>query len=89
MPAIVSAVEIGSIAEELEIENGDILLSIDGQKLIDLIDYRFYCKTEELTIEIRDGGGGPFFNIKTDSWSIDDPNQLAELINDFKSRLNL
>ena len=44
---------------------------------------------QELTIEIRDGGGGPFFNIKTDGWSIDDPNQLAELINDFKSRLNL
>jgi len=44
---------------------------------------------QELIIEIRDGGGGPFFNIKTDGWSIDDPNQLSELINDFKSRLNL
>lgn len=57
MPAIVSSVEIGSIAEELEIESGDVLLSIDGVQLIDLIDYNFYCKTEELTIEIQKKNG--------------------------------
>jgi putative radical SAM enzyme (TIGR03279 family) len=57
MPAIVSDVEVGSIAEELEIESGDILLSIDGEKLSDLIDYRFYCKSEELTIEIQKKNG--------------------------------
>ena len=44
---------------------------------------------QELTIETRDGGEGSFFNIKTNGWSIDDPDQLSELINDFKSRLNL
>lgn len=57
MPAIVSSVEKNSIAEELEIENGDILLSIDGVTLTDLIDYNFYCKTEELTIEIQKKNG--------------------------------
>lgn len=57
MPAIVSSVESGSIAEELEIENGDILLSIDGVELADLIDYRFYCKSELLTIEIQKKNG--------------------------------
>ena len=41
MPAIVSSVETGSIAEELEIEAGDELLSIDGQKMLDMIDYGF------------------------------------------------
>ena len=39
MPAIVSSVEEGSIAEELEIESGDVLLSIDGVVMTDLIDY--------------------------------------------------
>ena len=57
MSAIVSGVEKGSIAEELEIEQGDILLSIDGQELADLIDYRFYVNSEELTLEIKKKNG--------------------------------
>lgn len=57
MPAIVSSVEAGSIAEELEIEAGDELLSIDGQKMLDLIDYGFYCKSELLTLEIKKANG--------------------------------
>lgn len=57
MPAIVSGVVEGSIAEELEIEQGDILLSVDGQELSDLIDYRFYVNSEELTIAIQKKNG--------------------------------
>ena len=57
MPAIVSSVETGSIAEELEIEAGDELLSIDGQKMLDMIDYGFYCKSELLTLEIKKVNG--------------------------------
>ncbi len=57
MPAIVSSVETGSIAEELEIEAGDELLSIDGQKMLDMIDYGFYCKSELLTLEIKKTNG--------------------------------
>ena len=53
MPAVVSSVVQGSIADELEIEEGDILLSIDGEKLLDMIDYRFLCKNEFITIEIQ------------------------------------
>ena len=57
MAAIVSSVEDGSIAEELEIEAGDELLSIDGQKMLDMIDYGFYCKSEFLTLEIKKTNG--------------------------------
>ena len=53
MPALVSGVIENSIAEELEIEEGDILLSIDGEKLQDMIDYNFLCKSELLTLEIQ------------------------------------
>lgn len=53
MPAIVSKVEKNSIAEELEIQAGDEILSIDKQKMTDLIDYNFMCKSELLTIEIK------------------------------------
>ncbi len=57
MAAIVSSIEDGSIAEELEIEAGDELLSIDGQKMLDMIDYGFYCKSELLTLEIKKTNG--------------------------------
>ncbi len=57
MPAIVSSVIENSIAEELEIAEGDELLSIDGQKLVDMIDYNFYCKSEFLTVEIKKKNG--------------------------------
>ena len=45
---------------------------------------------QELTIETRDGGGGKFFNIKTNEhgWSIEpDNNELDQIISDFKKRL--
>ncbi len=57
MPAVVSDVLAGSIAEELEIQSGDILLSIDGESLQDMIDYRFMIKTDFLTIEIQKSNG--------------------------------
>lgn len=53
MPAIVNDVELGSIADEINIEPGDEILSIDGVELSDLIDYNFYCKTEFLTLSIK------------------------------------
>lgn len=57
MPAIVNKVEKNSIAEELEIESGDEILSIDEQVVCDLIDYNFSCKSEFLTIEIKKQNG--------------------------------
>ena len=43
---IVRAVAPGSIAEELEIRPGDIILAINGQEIEDVFDYQFlieYC----------------------------------------------
>lgn len=57
MPALVCDVIEGSIAEELEIEKGDIILSVDGNKMQDMIDYRFLCKNEIITIEIQKKDG--------------------------------
>lgn len=57
MSAIVSKVEPKSIAEELEINPGDELLTIDGEKLQDLIDYNYMCKSEFLTLEIKKNNG--------------------------------
>lgn len=57
MPATVSDVIQDSIAEELGFSKGDILLSIDGEKMQDMIDYNFLCKNELITIEIQKTNG--------------------------------
>ena len=56
-PAVVVAVEPDSIGEELGFEPGDQLLSINGVRPRDLIDYRYLCVEEELHLEIRDAAG--------------------------------
>lgn len=57
MVAIISKVKDGSIAQELELQAGDEILSIDEQKMSDLIDYNFLCKSEFLTLEIKKKNG--------------------------------
>ena len=54
---IVKKVQSGSIAEELGIEPGDILLEIDGQVIEDIFDYQFYVESEELLVVIRKANG--------------------------------
>ena len=56
-PAVVVYVEPGSIGEELGFEPGDQLLSINGIRPRDLIDYRYLCVEEELHLEVRDAAG--------------------------------
>ena len=53
MPATVNSVLQNSIASELKIQSGDEILSIDNNKLSDMIDYNFYCKSEILTLEVK------------------------------------
>lgn len=57
MPAIVDSVLENSIAKELEIEKGDEILSIDGCKMQDMIDYNFYMKSELITVAIKKNNG--------------------------------
>ena len=57
MPAIVNKVLENSIAEELEIEEGDEIVSIDENPMQDMIDYNFYCKTDFLTLEVKKKNG--------------------------------
>ncbi len=56
-PAVVASVQPGSIGEELGFEPGDQLLSINGVRPRDLIDYRYLIVEEELHLEVRDAKG--------------------------------
>lgn len=44
---------------------------------------------QSITISTRNNGTARFINIKTDSWSINDVDELAKLIKDFKKRAGL
>jgi putative radical SAM enzyme (TIGR03279 family) len=56
-PARITRVMPGSIAEEIGFEAGDQLVAINGQRPRDLIDYRFFCAEEDLTLEVLDARG--------------------------------
>lgn len=53
----VVGIDKGSIAEEAGIEPGDILLSINGNRVYDIIEYRFLVNDEELTLGILKANG--------------------------------
>ena len=57
MSAIVNKVIDGSIAQELEIEAGDEIISIDDTPMLDMIDYNYLCKNDFITIEIKKKNG--------------------------------
>ena len=44
---------------------------------------------QSITLSTRNNGVARFINIKTESWSIDDVNELIEIVNDFKKRAGL
>lgn len=54
---IVARVEEGSIAQELEIEPGDELLSINDQKIEDVFDYHYLTNDDFLTVVIAKKNG--------------------------------
>jgi len=56
-PAVVESIEAGSIGEEIGFEVGDQLISINGIKPRDLIDYKFLIADENLQLKILDEKG--------------------------------
>jgi putative radical SAM enzyme (TIGR03279 family) len=56
-PALITQVLPESIAAEVGFEPGDRLVSINGERPRDLIDYRFLCADEFLTLEVLDARG--------------------------------
>ncbi len=54
---IVKDIVPGSIAEELEIEPGDILLKINDEDIEDIFDYQYYCEDEYIVVTILKPNG--------------------------------
>ncbi len=55
----IKAVLPGSIAEEMGVEPGDFLISVNDQEVEDVFDYRYLTQDEELTLVIRKGNCSP------------------------------
>ena len=65
----IKGVEPFSIAEEAGIVAGDTLVSIDNTKVEDILQYKYLCAAEELTIEIlKLGGDTEFIEIEKDEY---------------------
>lgn len=54
---IISKIELGSIAEELDIEKGDVLVSINDKEIIDILDYLFFMADDYLEVQIEKKDG--------------------------------
>ncbi len=55
--AYVLSVDEGSIAEELEIQAGDKILSINGKEIVDYLDYKFLSTSEEILMSVEKKSG--------------------------------
>ncbi|MEA4923829.1 MAG: DUF512 domain-containing protein [Syntrophomonadaceae bacterium] len=53
MAGRIAMVRSGSIADEMEIAPGDLLVSINGHPINDILDYQFYTQDDYLKIEIE------------------------------------
>ena len=49
----ITAVAPGSIGEELELEPGDVLLTIDGEEIEDIFDYDYMTDSESFVMTIQ------------------------------------
>ena len=54
---VIASVEPGSIADELELEPGDVLLEINGNKIEDVFDYHYLMNEEYVELLIRKADG--------------------------------
>lgn len=57
MSVIIEDVVKGSPAAKARIKAGDTLLSIDGNEIMDVLDYRFYQNNSKLTLEYINSAG--------------------------------
>ncbi len=63
---VIAEVRSGSIAAELNLQPGDVLLSINGYLLRDVIDYRFYGAEEELELVVERSGERIAYQVERD-----------------------
>ncbi|MGI5921397.1 MAG: DUF512 domain-containing protein [Syntrophomonadaceae bacterium] len=72
MTAVIKKVAGDSIGAEVGIEPGDILVSINGCAINDILDYQFYSQDDYMTVDIRKADG--------ELWSIEIEKEYDEVL---------
>lgn len=67
----IKAIDPGSIAEELELEPGDYVLSINGCELEDIFDYEYYVNSESMVMLVEKADG--------EQWELEIENDYEDL----------
>ncbi|MBQ9994243.1 MAG: DUF512 domain-containing protein, partial [Clostridia bacterium] len=57
MSVVIMEVQPGSIAQRAGLEAGDVLLSINGSIICDILDYRYYETNRHLSLEVQGADG--------------------------------
>lgn len=68
---IIKAIDPGSIADQLELEPGDAVLSIDGHEPEDIFDYQYYINSESILLVVKKKNG--------EEWELEIENQYEDL----------
>lgn len=83
---LICGIQPDSIAEQMEVEQGDVLVSVNGHEIEDVFDYHYYTNEEYLTVVIRKPNG--------EEWELDIEKEYEEdlgiefengLMDDYKS----
>lgn len=85
---LIKSIAPGSIAEELELEPGDSLLTINGHEVEDIFDYEYYVDSPQMFVEVEKADG--------EIWELEIENEYEDLgitfenglMSDYKSCTN-
>ena len=76
---LIKSIDPGSIAEELELEAGDRLLTINGNEVEDIFDYEYYVDSESMIMVVEKADG--------DLWELEIENDYEDLGINFENGL--
>ena len=68
---LIKSIDAGSIAEELGLEPGDRVMTIDGQELEDIFDYQYYINSEAILMVVMKANG--------EEWELEIENDYEDL----------
>ena len=54
---LICGVKKGSIADEIGLKKGDYIITLNGEKIVDILDYKFNVADEYLELEIEHSDG--------------------------------
>lgn len=67
-PGRVDSVEPGTLGEEIGLEQGDQIHSVNGQQLDDALDFQYLADSEQVTIVVERGNEMLEYEIERDLW---------------------